>query len=194
MWQRSICESVVTVRIGIRHPPPRPPPSRISAWAAANVVVVVVQLFRGRREWRRRLAIVVTVISMRPLRWNRAQQASDRKNGCLQLLRGSLGYEWRGSGSDRPTKCHRRHLPGGQEVLVFLAVLHLHLPCGTAHRVGMAPLRLHLLQTGGRPGAQRSQAERAEGCQAGQAGVRGYFYDGGQGLGGRADIRTNYHR
>lgn len=77
---------------------------------------------------------------------------------------------------------------------MFPAILHLHLLGGIAHRPDMEALRLLVLPEGGGPRAQRSQTEGAEGREAEQAGIRGYFHDGGQGLGWRADFRANHYR
>lgn len=82
----------------------------------------------------------------------------------------------------------------GAEVLVLFAVQHMHVPRRPADSARVAPVRVPVLQQGSRVWAERSQAEGAEGCPTGQAGVRGHVHDRGQGLGGRTHIRTDHHR
>lgn len=77
---------------------------------------------------------------------------------------------------------------------MFPALLHLYLLGGIADRPDMEALRLPVLPEGGGSGAQRSQAEGAEGREAEQAGIRGHVHDGGQGLGWGADFRANHDR
>ena len=73
------------------------------------------------------------------------------------------------------------------------AVQHLHLLGGPPHRAGVAAVCIPVLPQGGAVWAQRPQAEGAEAGSAGQAGVRGHLHDGGQGLGGRADLGADDH-
>lgn len=74
---------------------------------------------------------------------------------------------------------------------MFPFVLHLYLLGRTTRRSGMESIRLSMLQERDRPRTERPETEGAEGGQTGQTGVRGYVHDGGQGLGGRADIGTD---
>jgi len=54
-------------------------------------------------------------------------------------------------------------LSQGAQVLVLSAVQHLYIPCWPARGATMASLRVRLLPQGAGPGAQRPQAEGAEG-------------------------------
>lgn len=69
----------------------------------------------------------------------------------------------------------------------------MHFPGGTVGCVGMEIIRLSMLSKRSRFGTERSQTERAESGKAGETRVRGNVHDRGQGLGGRADIGTNYN-
>lgn len=83
-------------------------------------------------------------------------------------------------------------LPQGAEMVVLSAVEHLHLPCRAADRAPLACVRLPLLSQGARTISKWPEAEGAEDGPPGQ-GVRGDFYDRGQGLGRRTDFRADHH-
>lgn len=87
----------------------------------------------------------------------------------------------------------RRRLPQGAEMVVLSPVEHLHLPRRAADRAPLARVRLPLLSQGARAIPKWPEAEGAEDGPPGQ-GVRGDFYDRGQGLGRRADFRADHHR
>lgn len=79
-------------------------------------------------------------------------------------------------------------------MVVLSAVQHIHLPGRAARRAAMARVRLPVLPEGARAGAERPEAEGAEGLPPGQAGLRGDLYDRGEGLGRRTDIGTDHYR
>lgn len=79
-------------------------------------------------------------------------------------------------------------------MVVLPAVIDRYVPHGAIHRGDMARLRLRMLPQGAGAGAQRPQAEGAEGGAPGQAGVRGHVHDRGERLGRRAHLRPDHHR
>lgn len=93
---------------------------------------------------------------------------------------------------DRAAPGDGRRLPQGAEMVVLPAVKHLHLPCRATDRAPLACVRLPLLSQGARALPKWPEAEGAEVGPPGQ-GVRRDFYDRGQGLGRRADFRTNHY-
>lgn len=84
-------------------------------------------------------------------------------------------------------------MPRRKEILVFPVVFDMHFLGRTAGGVGVEAVRLLVLSKGSRFGAERPQTEGAEGREAGETRVRGNVHDRGQGLGGGADIGTNYN-
>lgn len=83
-------------------------------------------------------------------------------------------------------------LSQGAEMVVLPAVEHLHLPCRAADRAPLACVRLPLLSQGARAISKWPEAEGGKDGPPGQ-GVRGDFYDRGQGLGRRTDFWTDHH-
>lgn len=81
----------------------------------------------------------------------------------------------------------------GAQMVVLPALQHLHFPRRPPHRAAMAGRCLPVLPQGARTRPERSEAEGAEGQSPEQAGVRGHFYDRGQGLGRRTHFGTNDH-
>lgn len=84
-------------------------------------------------------------------------------------------------------------MPRRKEILVFPFIFDMHFPCGTFGRIGMETIRVFVLSKRSRFGTERSQTEGAESGQARETRVRGNVHDRGQGLGGGADIGTNYN-
>lgn len=79
-------------------------------------------------------------------------------------------------------------------MVVFSPVVHHHVPGGAHGGAGMARVHVRLLPQGAGAGAQRPQAEGAEGGAPGETGVRGDLHDRSERLGWRAHIRTDHHR
>lgn len=79
-------------------------------------------------------------------------------------------------------------------MVVLSTVVDFHVPCGVAGRAVMARVRVRLLPQGAGAGAQRPQAEGAEGGAPGQTGVRGHVHDRSERLGRRTHIRSDHHR
>ena len=134
------------------------------------------------------------------------QQTPERERGCPpnRERQRSARHDQRNRGERRdaaapdavrlPGEPDSGHMPGRAEVLVLPALQHLHLPGRTAGGARVEGVRVPVLPQGNRVRPQWSQAEGAEGGAPGQAGVRGHFHDGGQGLGGGADFWTDHHR
>lgn len=77
---------------------------------------------------------------------------------------------------------------------MFSFIQHMHVRRWFDDSIDMASPSVLVLSQGGQLRPQRPQTERTKGRQTEQTGFRRHFYDGGQGLGGRTNIWSNYYR